>query len=1023
MFSLDAPLQPAIDGFVDPENGETQHTTHLNNVIMQVHRSTPIEQVIHLLGSHLTHTADKRRARATLLLAEILTRLPDLRISADTTHLLLVFFLERLKDAPSVAACLKALCAIIALHPTLVTAVDAANAVETLVNLPTPISSLSQALRKQSFELLQHVVRMNVLDTNHARVLMEGFLKAMQGEKDPRNLLFCLQFATELLTTYFALVDADVASAFFTTTSCYFPITFRPPPNDPYGIKSEDLIAALRSVFVAHDSMAKHVMPMVLDKLSRTTVADMTKDILDTLGYCCSKYPLNRLLLHFTPVTTAIYHHILHGDNTAIIQVALSTLKTITLAVSPPSKLPGMQALAWTKFVGHIVQQAHEDLLHQAPDSMVSNGAGSALCAIASVGVAGFSTVLNSSMQLLLDQCTAAPGSPAEAALARVVLLLDCIDSEVDHSTHPLAPYVAAIQSTLLSILRTSTTSRQQKLCLQGLRRLVLRPPSPLLSEHDLAALLQVWTSAILSSQFVDVREEATSTLQAIALKSAPLAQQVSNLCIPQLLQVIENPQANEPSQRSADLMVKDVLSVLTKLSQEPSIFKGLLLRLCQINWAHTFASTIMAAVAEIVVVNKDKVVCMDYCVFGEGDSKQSILIHLVAAVISHVENQTFSIAQLQPFVSSTTIMCGTIMQTGSIAGQSTLLQHLLGRFLTMNVSPLRPEATPLQLELTPVLASALYSCGGAQSDASVLPQLLQLLFGLSQRYDALVASDGAIKALSALFNILAEDSPLLVSYMKWLTATAPIAEFKEVPLCVIILDQSKPAEVRTLALKTYVFICKAMVLRGHAKFVPPMLTFMCSLLTTPFDLRPAVAQSFAWFVEDSTEVLTPACHAIISPVHRQRTFTHIFPLLYKEDLDYDGKAALMLVIAHTPQAVLIPSLPQIVPLVIMALTEGSLLGHSALATFKICLQQDPKLIQGFYKEVFHGLLWQCQHGQTSRDRMDALECIGGLATTKYELIHPYKDMVIKQLLIPLDDRKRVVRQLAVKIRNQWSIL
>lgn len=32
----------------------------------------------------------------------------------------------------------------------------------------------------------------------------------------------------------------------FDITYCYFPITFRPPPNDPYGISAEDLRLALR---------------------------------------------------------------------------------------------------------------------------------------------------------------------------------------------------------------------------------------------------------------------------------------------------------------------------------------------------------------------------------------------------------------------------------------------------------------------------------------------------------------------------------------------------------------------------------------------------------------------------------------------------------------------------------------------------------------------------------------------------------------------------------------------------------
>lgn len=36
------------------------------------------------------------------------------------------------------------------------------------------------------------------------------------------------------------------AKALFNVTFCYFPISFRPPAEDPYGISAEDLKMALR---------------------------------------------------------------------------------------------------------------------------------------------------------------------------------------------------------------------------------------------------------------------------------------------------------------------------------------------------------------------------------------------------------------------------------------------------------------------------------------------------------------------------------------------------------------------------------------------------------------------------------------------------------------------------------------------------------------------------------------------------------------------------------------------------------
>lgn len=52
----------------------------------------------------------------------------------------------------------------------------------------------------------------------------------------------------------------------FDITFCYFPITFRPPPNDPYGITSDDLKKALRSCMSASPYFAKLALPLFLEK-------------------------------------------------------------------------------------------------------------------------------------------------------------------------------------------------------------------------------------------------------------------------------------------------------------------------------------------------------------------------------------------------------------------------------------------------------------------------------------------------------------------------------------------------------------------------------------------------------------------------------------------------------------------------------------------------------------------------------------------------------------------------------------
>lgn len=78
-----------------------------------------------------------------------------------------------------------------------------------------------------------------------------GYIDLADGEKDPRNLMLAFAIARVML------IEFDVGSHIediFNITFCYFPITFRPPPDDPYRITSEDLKKTLRLVFTVSKS-------------------------------------------------------------------------------------------------------------------------------------------------------------------------------------------------------------------------------------------------------------------------------------------------------------------------------------------------------------------------------------------------------------------------------------------------------------------------------------------------------------------------------------------------------------------------------------------------------------------------------------------------------------------------------------------------------------------------------------------------------------------------------------------------
>lgn len=68
----------------------------------------------------------------------------------------------------------------------------------------------------------------------------------------------------------------------FDITFCYFPISFRPPPNDPYGITADDLKMALRNCMSSSPYFAKAALPLFLEKYPTSSGPAMVSVVSET---------------------------------------------------------------------------------------------------------------------------------------------------------------------------------------------------------------------------------------------------------------------------------------------------------------------------------------------------------------------------------------------------------------------------------------------------------------------------------------------------------------------------------------------------------------------------------------------------------------------------------------------------------------------------------------------------------------------------------------------------------------------
>ena len=113
---------------------------------------------------------------------------------------------------------------------------------------------------------------------------------------------FALQFADderfENESEKYSLHDETLESI-FDATSCYFPITFKPPPNDPYGIRPEVLYDCWRKYLLLRLA-SKTRVSFFLEKMD----ADLTEAKVHSMNAwsaCIENFSINDAAEYMTP--------------------------------------------------------------------------------------------------------------------------------------------------------------------------------------------------------------------------------------------------------------------------------------------------------------------------------------------------------------------------------------------------------------------------------------------------------------------------------------------------------------------------------------------------------------------------------------------------------------------------------------------------------------------------------------------------------------------------------------------------
>ncbi|XP_044518608.1 MMS19 nucleotide excision repair protein homolog isoform X4 [Gracilinanus agilis] len=244
-----------------------------------------ILQVVEALGSCLENPEPRTRGRGIQLLSQVLLQCHPLLLEKEVVHLTL-FYENQLKDhhlvIPPVLQGLRALSMCDVLPPGL--AVSVLKAIFQEVH----VQSLTQMDRHTVYSIITNFMRTREEELKGLGAdFTFGFIQVMDGEKDPRNLLVAFRIVYDLISKDYSL--GPFVEELFEVTSCYFPVDFTPPPNDPHGIQREDLILSLRAVLASTPRFAEFLLPLLIEKVD-SEMLSAKLDSLQTLNACCAVY-------------------------------------------------------------------------------------------------------------------------------------------------------------------------------------------------------------------------------------------------------------------------------------------------------------------------------------------------------------------------------------------------------------------------------------------------------------------------------------------------------------------------------------------------------------------------------------------------------------------------------------------------------------------------------------------------------------------------------------------------------------
>ena len=270
----------------------TEVATKLTRLIVH-EKSIQLLDIIVGLKQQITSQDYILRKKALSCLSSILQLLPRDYLTRNEITVIFNFYMSKLDDQNLILETLSGFHSLIGFIN--IATQDIVSLLNFLKNDYISTNYLA-AIRFLPFQILDTIYTNRLKDNNNTvsntkfiTLYIEAYINLASGERDPRNLIASFKLNHQITTTLNESLVAPSSKQLFDILFSYFPITFKPPKNDPYQISNNDLKLALRKALSATDLFADDAFYNLINKLTVSSPS-VKNDTLLTIDQCIRNF-------------------------------------------------------------------------------------------------------------------------------------------------------------------------------------------------------------------------------------------------------------------------------------------------------------------------------------------------------------------------------------------------------------------------------------------------------------------------------------------------------------------------------------------------------------------------------------------------------------------------------------------------------------------------------------------------------------------------------------------------------------